>query len=202
MKRNLVIVAAMTVGLGACATADGTQTAVQRAMGQCVVSVGGGALLGAVIGNNIGDGDAKRGAVIGAVAGAGVCGFLLYRASEEDKARIRQLEIAALNADAVGRSEESFVASNGKDNVVVETITEEVEPENLPVQLVPASVAPAPATEAPAMSDAEAGEVPAAEDVKYTNCRYVTQNLTVEDDTINGSRQLTCRTETGDWVNF
>ncbi|MEM1105643.1 MAG: hypothetical protein AAGH87_04565 [Pseudomonadota bacterium] len=200
MNKLAIGVGAVSLALSGCAT-TGEQTAVQRAVGQCAFAIGGGALIGAVIGNNVGSGDAGAGAVVGAVAGAGACGFLLYRASEEDKARIRELELAALDAPKVGRTVETFTAENGKDEVRVETFTEEAPEEDYP-EVVLAAYTPdaeiVPAQETVVEAEAGGSEQP----VSYTNCRYVTQSITIEDDQVDGNRQLTCRTTTGDWVNF
>ena len=199
MRCSNILLVSGVLAISACAT-TAEQTAVQRAIGQCAVTVGGGALLGAVIGNNTGDGDAGTGAVIGAVAGAGACAFLLYRASEQDKQRIRELELAALNAEQTGRTVNTFTAENGTDQITVETFTEEAPREELPEAVQAAYVPDAPVVAPAAGTEVAGAEAP--EKISYTNCRYVTQSISVGDDNLQGDRQLTCRTTTGDWVNF
>jgi len=201
MKTLSTITLAAALALAGCATTGGQQTAVQRAMGQCVATVGIGALAGAVIGNNTGSGNAQRGATVGALAGAGVCGFLLYRASEADKARIRQLEIAALNQPEPGVYGEEFTAENGTDKIFVETVVADVPEEELPDDIVIAEAAadtlvPPVALEGDVPAEAAAtGEAPV-----YNKCRYSTQNISSDGRTMKGNKVLVCRTQLGDWV--
>lgn len=178
--------------LSGCATTGGQKTAVDRALSKCVLSVGGGALLGGIIGNNVGDGNAAKGAVIGGLAGAGVCGFILNRASKEDKERIRQLELAALESQTTGKTVETFMATNGVDSVTVATTTSDVESSELPEKVASRMVN----NDVQAASDADAGEA------RYTNCRYVQTDISVSTNTVSGAKELTCRTETGDWESF
>jgi hypothetical protein len=70
------------------------QTAVERAVGKCVLVVAGGAVLGALLGGH----NAGRGAAIGAAVGGGACAAMLTIASQQDKARMRQLELQAANS--------------------------------------------------------------------------------------------------------
>jgi hypothetical protein len=204
MKTLSIFTLAAALALTGCATAGGQQTAVQRAMGQCVATVGLGAIAGAVIGNNTGSGNAQQGATIGALAGAGVCGFLLYRASEADKARIRQLEIAALNQPEPGVYGEQFTAENGTDQIFVETVVSDVPEEELPDHVVIASAEsdamfPADGTDA-AEGESVADAAVTAEGPTYNKCRYSTQSISTGGRTMKGGKVLTCRTQLGDWV--
>jgi hypothetical protein len=207
MKTLSIITLAAALALAGCATTGGQQTAVQRAMGQCVATVGIGALAGAVIGNNTGSGNAQRGATVGALAGAGVCGFLLYRASEADKARIRQLEIAALNQPEPGVYGEEFTAENGTDKIFVETVVADVPEEELPDDIVIAKAAadtmdPVDAVDATltAEGDGSTSTAATAEAPVYNKCRYSTQNISSDGRTMKGNKVLVCRTQLGDWV--
>lgn len=83
-----------------------TKTATDRAIGKCVVAVGGGALIGALVG------DSKKAALIGAGLGAAACGVMIEVASREDKARLAAAEQAALRADAAAT--QSFTTTSGK----------------------------------------------------------------------------------------
>ena len=71
------------------------KTEVEKAIGRCVAAVVGGALLGALLG---GRRNAGSGAVIGGAVGAGVCAIMLSMASAQDKARLRQIQLEALNS--------------------------------------------------------------------------------------------------------
>lgn len=201
--RNIILGVASFALVSGCATLNGeNQTAVQRAMGQCAVTIGGAAIIGAVIGNNVGDGDAGAGALAGAAVGAGVCGFLLYRASEEDKQRIRDLELAALNNQQVGTTTETFMSTNGEDEITVVTSVAEVPDDELP-EIKFASYTPE--VDAPVLETAgadSADTAPAEIEVEYTNCRYIKQDMSMAGQTLKGDQQLTCRTTGGDWVNF
>jgi hypothetical protein len=125
IKTTLLALAGGTVFLSGCATtsgAGGMQTATDRAIRNCMFSVAGGAILGAVIGNNTGSGSAGRGAAAGALAGAGACAVFLAVANERDRARMRELEFAALNANQNSRG--SFTNTRG-EQVNVSTMVEE-----------------------------------------------------------------------------
>lgn len=86
------------------------QTAVQKAIGKCVLTVGGGAILGALIGGG------RDGAVAGAVVGGAACAVFLQVASKEDQARLAAAEKAALKANR--STTRSFETSSGKKAVV------------------------------------------------------------------------------------
>ena len=173
--RNLSVpMIAAVVALSGCSTTGGT--AMDRAWSQCGVAVVGGALLGAIIGNNTGDGNARQGAGTGSLVGVGICGVLLAMASEEDKQRIREAEYAALET---GRErEDSYIGADGKRRTI----------------LVRTEDAPARSWTVPVDGDQMAG-VPDGKPTTQTDiCRYKQTTLTVE-DTGTGSleRELVCR---------
>ncbi len=72
----LVISGCETSGYGYGGGAPTTQQKITR----CAALIGGGAIIGGIIGNNTGSGDAKKGATTGAIIGAGACaGWLLLQ---------------------------------------------------------------------------------------------------------------------------
>src|SRR5689334_21701470 len=83
----------LCVALVGCATteSDGApRSELDKAIGRCVISVGAGAILGAIVGNNAGRGNAGRGAVIGAAAGGVLCAVMLKVARDKDEILARQ----------------------------------------------------------------------------------------------------------------
>ncbi|MGB7433494.1 MAG: hypothetical protein WA921_13600 [Ahrensia sp.] len=75
-------------------------TAMDRAIGGCIGSVAIGAVGGALVGAAIGGSRAaERGAIIGAAAGIGRCAVLIELAAAEDKQKLREAELAALELD-------------------------------------------------------------------------------------------------------
>lgn len=116
MKSSLLIAAsAVALTLAGCAT-TGTGSNVDRARGQCLLLMGGGALLGAVIGNNTGSGDAGAGAGIGLVAGTVACGVALALASEEDQRQIAAVEMEALEAGQLRQT--TYIGRDGKSRTI------------------------------------------------------------------------------------
>lgn len=174
MKKLIVPIAAASLALTGCATAGGT--AMDRAWGQCGVAVVGGAVLGAIIGNNTGSGNAQRGAGTGGLVGVGICGVLLAMASEEDKQRIREAEYAALETGE--DREDTYIGTDGKRRTIL------VRTDDAPAR---EWSVPADATQTAGTPDQKPGTVT---DI----CRYRQTTLTVE-DTGSGSldRELVCR---------
>lgn len=115
-KTLISIGAACALGLAGCAT-TGSQTAMERARGQCGAAIIGGAILGTIIGNNTGDGDAGDGALVGAGLGVGVCAVLMSMASAEDQARIAELERQALESGAERR--QAYVGQDGLERSIL-----------------------------------------------------------------------------------
>lgn len=123
MKRHALTAAACIAltSLTACAT-TGSQTAMQRAQGQCGAALMIGLIGGAIIGNNTGDGDAREGAATGAVLGVGVCAVLMAMASAEDQARIAELERQALKSGQ--ERTQAYVGRDGlQRSILVRTST-------------------------------------------------------------------------------
>ncbi len=110
--------AAVMAFTSSCATTGGAPTtAMNRAKGQCAAAVVVGALAGAIIGNNTGSGNSRRGALVGLGAGVGICAILLAMASEEDQRRLAELESEALEAGQ--RRENSYVGTDGRRRSIV-----------------------------------------------------------------------------------
>ncbi|MBB4953896.1 hypothetical protein H4S14_001956 [Agrobacterium vitis] len=181
-KSAVALVVIMATTLSGCVTTGGgagfaTQTAMDKAIGQCVASVvisaGIGALAGAALGGNKGAG---RGAVIGGVAGVGACAVLMQVAAAEDRARVRDAERNAVAANS--SSTTSFSNKSGK-TVVVRTSV---------------SNAPVPKAKPGVSSTAVANAEP-----KFTACRYSEPTVNVDGQSASGGKQLWCRLNTGDW---
>jgi hypothetical protein len=183
---NLFISLALPLFLlaGCSATTSGSthKTSVEKAMDDCVVSVTSGAILGAILGAAVG-GDVGDGALLGGAAGVGVCGFLINRASEEDKARMAEIELAALNSPVFGETRQSFVSTNGKDVFSVKTATKKVEQKD-----VPKTILNNPDTST-TIYDTSVG------------CKNYKTDIIVGSKIVTKSG-ISCRTITGDWVNF
>mgnify|MGYP007080555079 CR=1 FL=1 len=111
------------VVLSGCATVDpanDTRTEVDKAIGRCIASVAVGTILGAVIGNNLGDGDAGRGAAIGAGAGGALCAVMMAVANEEDKRRIAALQMRTYEQGAP--QVESYVGSDNRARTILTSV--------------------------------------------------------------------------------
>jgi hypothetical protein len=148
---------------------------MDRAIGECVASVAVGATLGAIVGGIAGGRNAAgRGALIGGAIGVGRCAILMEVAAAEDRARIREAEMAAVRSNA---SQTRAITTRSGKRATVRT------------QVAPAAVP----TPRPGGSGAT---VPKP---TYTNCRYAEQTVTVAGQSASAGRQLWCRADTGDW---
>lgn len=122
MRLIVVTTATASLILSGCATTGGPgggapQTAMQRTYGNCLIAIGAGAVLGAIIGNNTGSGNARRGAGTGALAGVGLCGVMMAMASAEDRRRIAEAEYAALET---GQERlDTYVGDDGKQRSIL-----------------------------------------------------------------------------------
>jgi len=127
--RNMV---GMTVGvsmISACATVGGQPLTTQQKMMSCATMVAGGAVLGAIIGNNVGDGDAGAGALAGGLIGAGACGVWLAFNNEADKRRMAEAQLAAIQQNETVSS--SWKGADGRERSV--TIVPSTETQMIPV---------------------------------------------------------------------
>jgi hypothetical protein len=147
------------------------ETAVHRAIGQCIVSVGigaiGGAILAAALGHNAGGG-----AAIGTAAAVGACAVLMQVAAQEDQMRIAQLGQQAVASNTSGS--QSFTTTKGQTAVVTTVVTPASPPQKAPGQM-------------------------AAATAKFTDCRYASQAVQVGGQSASVDKQLWCRLQTGDW---
>ncbi len=180
MKRAvaLVLVAALA---SSCATgprdADGhPRTALDRSIGQCIVSIGLGAIAGALLGAAINRrGGAGTGAAIGAGAGAVECAIIVAVNNEEDRARIRQAEQAAYSSGQGSTTQ--YAGEDGTARIIKTS-----------VQTVATPTQPAGAGD---------GEVIVGP------CRRAQTSITVGDKgTVALPPELVCRTAQGDYVPY
>ncbi len=173
--------------LSGCTTVAGgasyaSQTATDKAIGQCVASVVISAGIGALVGAAIDGGNgAGRGAIIGGVAGVGACAVLIQVAAAEDRARVRTAERDAIAQNASGTTR--FSNKSGKDVAVTTSV----------------SNAPIPAPRKTTTSSATPAKVAVETKPQFTACRYAQQTVSVEGQSAGGGRQLWCRLDTGDW---
>lgn len=95
-KKAVVAAISGAMLVSACATdgLDRPLTAEEK-IGGCIAMIAVGAVLGAVIGNNTGSGDAGDGAMVGAVLGGGACAVWLAFQNEADQKRIAEMRNAA-----------------------------------------------------------------------------------------------------------
>ena len=180
-----VMLACLVAGLGGCAGqqpsmdrgsvsdagSPGQETAVHRAIAQCFVSVGigavGGAILGAALGRNGGGG-----ALVGAAVGAGACAVLLKVAADQDQAQINQFGRQAVSSNTT--TSQSFTTTKGEAAVVTTVVSPATPPQAPPTQVASAAT-------------------------KFTDCRYAAQAVQVGGQTASVDKQLWCRLDTGDW---
>jgi hypothetical protein len=148
---------------------------MDRAIGECVARVAVGAAVGALIGGVAGGkNSAGRGALVGGAVGVGRCAILMQVAAAEDRARIREAELAAVQSNA---SQTRTIKTKAGKTASVRT---QIAQAPIPASRPPSASASKPAT-------------------TYTNCRFAEQTVTVEDQSASAGRQLWCRAETGDW---
>jgi hypothetical protein len=101
------------------------RSALERSVGTCVVSVGAGVLVDMLTNNK------RLGA--GTAVGAGLCAVVLAMNNEEDKRRVREAQLAALNA---GKDRtDSYVGQDGNQRVIKTSVTPATAPANLKKQV-------------------------------------------------------------------
>lgn len=116
-RRLAISVACLGLTASGCATTGaGAPQTVQQKIVRCAAVAGGAGLLGAVIGNNVGDGDAKSGALIGAGLGGAACAAWTAFAGDDR----RRLEDAQRRAVVENRTiTDSWTGADGKPRRVV-----------------------------------------------------------------------------------
>jgi hypothetical protein len=147
-------------------------TAMQKAIGECIVTIGAGALIGALL-------DKKRGAVAGAAIGGVGCVALIQVADKKDRARIAEEEARAVRANA---SRTQTIKTQSGKTATVKTVVRAA-PKPKPTAAVSPTFAPA--------AQATAANV--------TACRTVQQTISVGGASTKGPAQIWCRVEGGDW---
>jgi uncharacterized membrane protein YebE (DUF533 family) len=170
--RTLALALAFALTLSGCAsTGDGSRTALDRSIGKCALSIGAGAILGALIGAASGRKGAGTGALVGAGAGTVACAVILAMNNEQDKARVRAEQAATLNSGHA--TQETYVGDDGQ----ARTIRTSVEAANIPTAVN------ATATASP------------------TICRRTQTQITVQGKgSATLDPEISCRTAQGDWV--
>ena len=181
-KRAVAVLVVVAITISGCVTSNGnmgatSQTAIDRAIGQCIGSALISTTVGALVGNQaFGKDGAWKGAAAGAAVGVGICAILMQVAADEDRAKLREAELAAIQANASRTT--SFYNKNRKQ-VSVTTIV----------------------TDAPVIKSVPNNSaIPMKTDAKFTNCRYARSTLSVEQQSVTGESQLWCRRDTGDWT--
>lgn len=204
----------------ACSTVSGgsgvvRSTAMDRAIGGCIGSVAVGAVSGAIIGAAIGGRSGlERGALVGAAAGVGRCAVLVQLAAAEDKAKLREAELAAISSNRSGTR--TITTKSGKSAKVRTTVTAAPLPE-APKKRVAAKPA-APANTAPntdsgsnvvvagdqvevadaqLASPAESAFVANASD--FTECRFSQLFVEMEGQSAEADKQKWCKSGDGTW---
>jgi predicted small secreted protein len=191
-QRAICVVAA--TALAACATMQGSgvqQSALERSINQCLATIAIGAVLGAVINRN----NRGKGALIGAGAGTVACGVLVAINNERDKERVRQAQLAALNAGT--QQTQQFVGQDGNTRIVQTSVKEVPTPQP--------AVYTAPTSRTPAVSsDYSASAKPAAEspDRFVGPCRSAQTTITSQGQSAELPADVFCRTAAGDWKPY
>lgn len=172
---------------------------MDKAVSDCVASVAIGAISGAVIGGVLGGSRGLgHGAAIGAVAGVGRCAILIEIAAAEDRAKVREAELAALQTNKP--QTRSITTKNGKSA----TVRTKVSPAPLPAAKAekPARPAVAQSTTTPAAPQTSATAVASfAEELNsdYTACRFTELLIDMDGGTADAGKQKWCKSSQGDW---
>ena len=170
-NRASVLLLSISLSLSGCAGAVGSdgqpRSALERSVGTCIVSVGAGVLVDMLTN--------KQRIGAGTAVGAGLCAVVLAMNNEEDKRRVREAQLAALNADT--DRTETYVGKDGNER----TIKTSVQPASTPTNLT-----------ARAASDG----------TKFVGpCRQTQSEITVQGKgTASLDPEMVCRTAQGDWL--
>lgn len=152
-------------------------------------------MIGGVLGGSRGMG---QGAAIGAFAGVGRCAILMEIAAAEDRAKVREAELAALQSN---RSETRNITTKNGKNATVRT---KVTPAPLPaakaktlaeVKVADTNTAPT-APETPATAVASYAEELNSD---YTACRFTELLIDMDGGTAETGKQKWCKGSQGDW---
>lgn len=184
-----IAVAALMVVAGV-SGAQAQQSAMQRAIGQCMMTVGIGAIAGGLLGGMGGGRNAGSGAVIGAAVGAGSCAVLMQVAAAEDQRRIAEAERRAVAANA--SSVNSFRTTSGRTATVTTRVT--------PAPAKPSKSAAKPSAKPPTGSGAFATPAmanPSDEQI----CRISDVRVQVQGEVGSSTAKTRwCRNSVGEWA--
>lgn len=189
-KGMAVFMAALA--LTGCATAEGgmPRSALDRSINECVAAVALGAILGAVADKNRG-----QGALIGAGIGGVACGVLIAINNERDKQRVREAQLAALNAGSSQRSD--FVGDDGRTRTVQTTVRDAPTPTAIAANRPPTMLA--------SLGDAGDAMMMApmtSPDAFVGPCRTAQSQIAVQGQSADIPSELFCRTAAGDWKPY
>lgn len=120
-KHALVAIAAVSMTATGCATTSGPLTAQQKVT-RCIAMVGAGAVLGGIIGNNVGSGNAGDGMLAGAALGGGACAVWLAFQNEADRERMVATQRTAAASGLPQR--QSWTGADGRERMVSVATTE------------------------------------------------------------------------------
>jgi outer membrane protein OmpA-like peptidoglycan-associated protein len=126
-RNAATLVLTMSILLAGCKTTNPYtgEEEMTNASQKAIMGAAGGAILGAVIGNNTGDGDAGRGAIIGAAAG-GLAGAGIGKYMDKQEAIIRsRLQGTGVSVTRTGNN----IILNMPNDVTFETAKDEIRPQ-------------------------------------------------------------------------
>lgn len=174
---SIILSAALAMDGCAGTGMTGDQTALDKSINECIGSVLLGTALGALIGS-ASHGNAGRGALYGAGAGTVACAVMVAINNAQDRQRIRQNQLAALQTGE--NHTDTYVGQDGTARTVqtnVQTVS-----------------APANFASSPTASTADPIVGP---------CRKITTQISVAgkgDSEVDPG--FTCQTRAGNWVNW
>jgi hypothetical protein len=161
--------------LSACATNGGRdsngqpQTTFERSIGSCLVTVGAGLLIDMLTN--------KRRVGVGTAVGVAACAVILVLNNEEDKRRVHESQVAALNAGQ-DRTDQ-YVGHDGDARLIKTSVQSTNMPSTPPAQQLPNG------------------------DQFVGPCRHTQTTITVQGQgTAALDPDLVCRTAQGNWVSW
>lgn len=221
LKIKICILAGLSIFLHGCVTTSNTgseastRTAFDRAIGKCAAAFLVGSLGGAALGALIGGG--RKGIATGAIAGtavaAGQCAILISVAAEEDKKKIRDAELAALQANS--NNSRKFETKSGKTATVKTTVsaaplpTAKTQPKKQAIVKQEPASAPSNNTADEQSGAGETEETPNVQEISqlafaetqssFTECKFTELLIEVEGAQTNTDKQKWCKGADGSW---
>lgn len=223
LKTKFFILAASSIFLHGCVTTSNTastgseppvRTAFDRAIGKCAAAFLIGSLGGAALGGLFGGRKAiATGAIAGTALAAGQCAILVNLAAKEDKKKIRDAELAALQANS--NNSRKFTTKSGKTATVNTTVSAaplpatKTQPKKQEIaKQVPASTPPSNTAD----NQSGAGEAKKTQNVQdisqlafaeaqnsYTECKFTELLIDVDGSKTNTEKQKWCKIQDGTW---